>query len=96
MQNSSIELLHIHGVNNGGFFPIQGYCGKDYISYKIKKIACKSIKGKGNASGLRVIYVYEKNTETITYIEIYHKNEKPNNDSCRLDSFIEHIKKSVS
>jgi mRNA-degrading endonuclease YafQ of YafQ-DinJ toxin-antitoxin module len=55
---------------------------------KVKKIACKALKGKGVNSGLRLIYAYFEEENKITFIELYHKNEKENEDKQRiLDNF---------
>lgn len=47
----------------------------------------------GSKSGLRVIYAYQEKLNIITLIEIYHKNEKANNDYDRLKHFIKTLKK---
>jgi len=55
---------------------------------KIKKIACKSLKGRGVNSGLRLIYAHFPNEQKITFIELYHKNDKENEDRKRImDNF---------
>jgi len=55
---------------------------------KVRKIACKSLKGKGVNSGLRLIYAYFNELNKIVFIELYHKNEKENEDRRRiLDNF---------
>ena len=51
---------------------------------KIKKIACKSLKGKGVNSGFRLIYAHFKNEERIVFVELYHKSEKENEDRQRI------------
>ena len=51
---------------------------------KIKKIACKSLKGRGVNSGLRLIYAYFKDQEKIIFVELYHKNDKENEDKQRI------------
>ena len=51
---------------------------------KVKKIACKSLKGKGVMSGLRLIYAYFELEERIVYVELFHKNDKPNEDRERI------------
>lgn len=51
---------------------------------KVKKIACKSLKGKGVNSGLRLVYAYFKEEERIVFVEIYHKNDKENEDRSRI------------
>ncbi len=55
---------------------------------KVKKIACKSLKGKGVNSGLRLIYAYFSTEQKITFIELYHKNDQENEDRNRItDNF---------
>jgi mRNA-degrading endonuclease YafQ of YafQ-DinJ toxin-antitoxin module len=55
---------------------------------KVKKIACKALKGRGVNSGLRLIYAYFKEEQIITFIELYHKNDKENEDRQRIiDNF---------
>ena len=51
---------------------------------KFKKIACKSLKGKGVNSGLRLVYAYFPDKNKITFIELYHKIDKENEDRKRL------------
>lgn len=55
---------------------------------KVKKIACKALKGRGVNSGLRLIYAHFPDEQKITFIELYHKNEKENEDRSRItDNF---------
>jgi len=51
---------------------------------KIKKIACKALKGRGVNTGLRLIYAYFEEEQKITFIELYHKSEKENEDRQRI------------
>ncbi len=51
---------------------------------KVKKIACKSLKGRGVNSGLRLIYAHFSDEQKITFIELYHKNDKENEDRERI------------
>ena len=51
---------------------------------KVKKIACRSLKGRGVNSGLRLIYAHFQNEERIVMVEIYHKNEKEIEDKQRI------------
>lgn len=51
---------------------------------KIKKIACKALKGKGVNSGLRLIYAYFPDEQRITFIELYHKSDKEREDRDRI------------
>jgi hypothetical protein len=51
---------------------------------KVKKIACKALKGRGVNSGLRLIYALLKKENKIVLIELYHKNDKENEDRKRI------------
>ena len=51
---------------------------------KVKKIACKSLKGRGVNSGLRLIYAHFPKEEKMIFIELYHKNNKENEDRERI------------
>ncbi len=51
---------------------------------KVKKIACRALKGRGVNSGLRLIYAYFIKEERIVMIELYHKNDKKIEDKGRI------------
>ncbi len=51
---------------------------------KVKKIACKSLKGRGRNSGLRLIYAYFEKEKRIVFVELYHKNDRKNHDKDRI------------
>ena len=51
---------------------------------KVRKIACKALKGRGANSGLRLIYAYLVEEQKITFIELYHKSDKGNEDRSRI------------
>ncbi|MGM9475712.1 hypothetical protein ACS5PU_04745 [Pedobacter sp. GSP4] len=51
---------------------------------KVKKIACKSLKGRGVNTGLRLIYAYFPEAQKIVFIELYHKNDKASEDRDRI------------
>ncbi|MCG8328032.1 MAG: hypothetical protein MI974_10125 [Chitinophagales bacterium] len=63
---------------------------------KVKKIACKALKGKGVNSGLRLVYAYFEEVNeikegkevfheaTIIMVELYHKKNKANEDRERI------------
>ena len=72
---------------------IEGFCVEKYLSKKVRKFACASLKGKGGNSGIRVIFVYEKTEDThkITFIEIYFKGDQPNENRERLAKFLKEL-----
>jgi mRNA-degrading endonuclease RelE of RelBE toxin-antitoxin system len=51
---------------------------------KVKKIACKSLKGRGVNSGLRLIYAYFPDEGKFVFVELYHKSEKEVEDRERI------------
>lgn len=74
-------------MDSGGIFAIPGFCTEKVISYKVKKIASKSFKGKGVKTGLRIIYLYLPEGSKIIFVEIYYKGVKENEDKERLDLY---------
>lgn len=58
--------------------------GMETCVIKVKKIACKALKGRGVNSGLRLIYAHFEEEQKITFIELYHKNDKENEDKQRI------------
>lgn len=69
---------------------------------KVKKIACKALKGKGANSGLRLVYAYfkevdsvyeadevieEKQEPKIVFVELYFKGENVNEDKSRIKKY---------
>lgn len=62
--------------------------GLETCVIKLRKIACRSLKGRGVNSGLRLIYAFFSDEQKITFIELYHKNDKENEDRPRItDNF---------
>jgi mRNA-degrading endonuclease RelE of RelBE toxin-antitoxin system len=64
-------------------FEITGLSLKTCV-IKVKKIASDSFKGRGVNSGLRLIYAHFPNEQKIIFIELYHKNDKQNEDRERI------------
>ena len=75
------------GIDNKGIVRISNL-GIEYPKiYKVRKFACRSLKGKGSASGIRVIYAYFEDKDKIEFIEIYYKGDKENEDKKKISSF---------
>ncbi len=56
--------------------------------FKVRRFRCSSLKGKGSNSGIRVIYGYFINKpEKVTFVEIYIKAEKENEDRDRIKKY---------
>lgn len=60
------------------------HLGLETCVIKVKKIACKALKGRGVNSGLRLIYAHFESEQKITFIELYHKSDKENEDRERI------------
>ncbi|MBW2598850.1 MAG: hypothetical protein JRC60_01865 [Deltaproteobacteria bacterium] len=87
------NLYHKLGVDNRGIFQITGTEIDNPKIFKATKFACRSLKGKGVRSGIRVIYSYDIDEDALELIEIYHKNDKVNEDMERIKSYCNHFKK---
>ncbi len=51
---------------------------------KVKKIACKALKGRGVNSGLRLVYALFRDEAKIVFVELFHKSDKANEDKQRV------------
>jgi len=58
--------------------------GLETCVIKVRKIACKALKGRGVNSGLRLIYAHYESETKIVFVELYHKNDKENEDKQRI------------
>ena len=81
-------LYHKLKVDNKGIFQITGLSVGSPQVYKAKKFACKSLKGRGVQSGIRVIYAYDEEKDKIVLIEIYFKGDKANEDKKRILEYL--------
>ena len=81
-------LYHKLKVDNRGIFQITGLPLENPEVYKAKKFACKSLKGRGVQSGIRVIYAYDEEEDKIVLIEMYFKGDKANEDKQRIFEYL--------
>jgi len=86
-KKNAIELYHLLKIDNQSCFQINDLKTAEVEFYKLKKFACKSLKGKGVHSGIRVIYAYRQSTMAITMLEIYFKGDKKSEDRERIKKF---------
>jgi hypothetical protein len=89
---TQLNLYHKQNIDNKGIYPISNIGIVHPAIYKAKKFACKSLKGKGVASGIRVIYAYYRVEDHIEFIEIYYKGDKDNEDRNRILKYYERLK----
>ena len=81
-------LYHKLKIDNKGIFQITGLPVGNPKVYKATKFACKSLKGRGVQSGIRVIYAYDGERDKIVLIEIYFKGDKANEDKKRILEYL--------
>lgn len=81
---TSLQAYHKLKRDNKGIFQIPGLSIKSPKIYKVKKFTCRSLKGKGVQSGIRLIYAYFEEDDKIELIEIYYKGDKENEDKERI------------
>lgn len=79
-----LHLYHKLKIDNKGIFRIEGLGFEKLKIYKAKKFACRSLRGKGVQSGIRVIYAYFEDADKIEFIEIYYKGDKKKEDRPRI------------
>ena len=87
---NQLKLIHKLNIDNKGVVPISGLSIMSPKIYKARKFPCRSLKGKGAASGIRIIYAYFEEEDIIEFIEIYYKGDKENEDRDRI---LRHYKK---
>jgi hypothetical protein len=79
-----LVLFHKLGVDNKGVFEIPGMPFDEPKMYKVKKFACRALKGRGVNSGLRLIYAHFEVMDKIELVEIYFKGDKEDEDRGRI------------
>ena len=81
---NQLKLTHKLNIDNKGVVRIAALGIEHPQIYKAKKFPCKALKGKGAASGIRVIYAYYEQEDIIEFVEIYYKGDKENEDRARI------------
>lgn len=69
----AIEAFHLDKINNEAVWLVPKFDKKIVQIYKLKKFSCKALKGKGNRSGIRIIYAFYPEKFEVEFLEIYFK-----------------------
>lgn len=85
--NAQLVAYHKHHLDNHGIVSIEGLSIEYPKIFKVRKFACKSLKGKGAQSGIRITYAYFTNDDRIEFIEIYYKGDQANEDRERIKDY---------
>ncbi|MFH1546636.1 MAG: hypothetical protein ABIE14_04625 [Patescibacteria group bacterium] len=84
-----IGLFHVKNIDSRSIFEIQGVGNITELQFfKVKKFQCKSLKGRGAKSGIRVIYAYFSIKQKIVFLEIYFKAKQETENRQRIVNFI--------
>jgi len=84
LMRAQVALYHKLDIDNKGIFRIPGLPFNEPEIYKVKKFACRALKGRGAASGLRLIYALFREEDKVELVEIYFKGDKENEDRTRI------------
>lgn len=82
--NTQLVLLHKQKIDNRGIVHINNLGIEEPKIFKAVKFACKSIHGRGAASGIRLTYAYFVEADHIEFIQIYFKADEENEDRERI------------
>jgi len=79
-----LKLKHKLKIDNKGIVSISGLGIECPEIYKARKFPCKALRGRGAASGIRVIYAYYEKEDIVEFVEIYYKGDRENEDRGRI------------
>ena len=91
--NTQLVLLHKQKIDNRGIVHINNLGIEEPKIFKAVKFACKSIHGRGAASGIRLTYAYFEEVDHIEFIQIYFKADDENEDRERIKNIYEKWKR---
>jgi len=60
--------------------------------YKVRHFRCRSLKGKGSRSGIRIVYAYLPDENKIVFIEAYTKQKQSNHNKGRIYKYFHKTK----
>lgn len=88
-KNTPLKAFHKLDQANVGIVPIADLGISNPKVYKATKFACKALKGRGAASGIRVVYAYYPEEDRILFIEMYFKADQANEDRERIHGTVD-------
>lgn len=83
---TAVVAYHRLGLDTG-IVQIAGVGKTRLPIYKARKFACRSLKGRGVRTGLRLIYALDTNNNRIELIEIYFKADQEIEDRNRIREY---------
>lgn len=85
--NTPLKLFHKQNQHLKYIFHISNLGIENPKIYKVKSFACKSLKGTGSNSGIRIIYAHFEDRDRIESIEIYYKGDKGKENRERIKKY---------
>jgi len=84
--NTPMKLFHRAGINTADIRPIAGLRlgAEEPTIYKARRFACRSLKGRGSQTGIRIIYAYFTSLDSIEFVEIYFKANQSIQNNRRI------------
>lgn len=87
-KRSAIELFHLKNIDNRSIVLMTGYQHDELQVYKLRKFACQSLKGRGNRSGIRVVYAYHICERKVVFLDVYFKADRESENSEAIKDFL--------
>lgn len=80
---------------NDNFVLMSGYAPPhgDCFLYKVRHMACRAMKGKGNRTGLRVIVAYWPGSDTCEFLQIYLKSDSALENQNRIRNYLKTVQR---
>lgn len=88
-------LQHKAGQScDNSFVLMSRYAPADGCSlYKVRHMPCKALKGRGNQTGLRVIFAYWPESDTLEFIQLYFKADSDLEDQKRIRNYVKTVQR---
>ncbi|MBE0433099.1 hypothetical protein IBX73_06505 [candidate division WOR-3 bacterium] len=86
--STQLHLYHKLKIDNKGIHRIKDLKTDDPAVFKARKFACRSLKGRGVHSGIRIIYAYHAASDRVEFIEIYYKGSKKSGNRARILTYL--------
>lgn len=84
---TALKLYHVLKVDNEGVRILKNLNKETGKIYEAFKFACRSMKGKGAKTGIKVVYAHFEQEKRIELIEMYYQEDKDNPDQERLTKY---------
>lgn len=84
---TGLKLYHDLNMDNEGIRVLKKLNKQTGKVYEAVKFACRSLKGKGAKSGIKIVYAHFEQEKRIELIEIYYQEDKENPDQERISKY---------